>query len=262
MRKPVDDRDRGEVEHVARRRVEASHATLAENDVVIPFREDVLGAQKQLVYRRRHPTLEKHRLFHPTDGLEKRIVLHVAGADLDAVGQLRDHLRPVRVHRLRDDRESCLFARERQKLEAFPSHSLKGVRRAARLERTATQRVAAGGLHNSRRREYLRLRFNGARPADDDDSIAADRYPRGQSYDGALWLPLARHLLVGLGDVNDLRDTRQRLDSRRVYAPIVADESDRGTLRAWHRPRLVPHFLDDTDDTIDVFRRGVVLHDY
>ena len=41
----------------------------------------------------------------------------------------------------------------------------------------------------------------------------------------------------------------------------LKNETDRGTLRARHRPGLVAHFLNDTDDAIDVFRRRVVLHD-
>jgi hypothetical protein len=62
--------------------------------------------------------------------------------------------------------------------------------------------------------------------------------------------------------VDDLRYPGQRFEPGRIYASVVADQSDSSTLCAGHRPRIVPHFLDDTDYAIDVFRRRVVLHDY
>jgi len=97
--------------------------------------------------------------------------------------------------------------------------------------------------------------------ADHDDSIATDRDTRRDLDDRILCAPFARHLLVRLADVDDLRDARQSLEPGCVDTSVVPNETDGGPLRARHRPRLVAHLLNDTDDAIDVFRRRVVLHD-
>ena len=62
MRQPLHDRDRRQVEQIARHRVEAANAALAENHLAVPFGEDVLGAHEQIGDRRRHAALEQHRL--------------------------------------------------------------------------------------------------------------------------------------------------------------------------------------------------------
>jgi hypothetical protein len=74
--------------------------------------------------------------------------------------------------------------------------------------------------------------------------------------------PLARDLLVGLRDMNDLRDARKGLDPRRIDAPIISNETHGRALCTGHRAGLVTHFLDNADYAIDVFRRRVVRHDY
>jgi len=107
----------------------------------------------------------------------------------------------------------------------------------------------------------LLLRFDGAGAPYDDDAVAADRDAGGELDDGVLRPPLARDLLVGLRDVDDLRDAGQCFDPGGVDASIISDETDGGALSAGHRPRLVTHLLNDTDNAIDVFRRRVVRHD-
>ena len=126
-----------EVEHVARGGIEASHSTLAQNDALVAFSEDVLSAQQQVVDRRRHSALQQHGLFHFADCLEERIILHVARADLDAICELGNHLRAFGVHRFGDDRQAGRLACARQELQAFFPEALEGIRRAARLERAA-----------------------------------------------------------------------------------------------------------------------------
>jgi len=61
--------------------------------------------------------------------------------------------------------------------------------------------------------------------------------------------------------MDPIGDARQRFEPGRIDATIVSNETNRGALRARHRPRLVTHLLNDTDDALDVFRRRVVLHD-
>ena len=74
-------------------------------------------------------------------------------------------------------------------------------------------------------------------------------------------LPLARHLLVGLGDVEDFLDAGQRGQPRAVHPAVVADEADRRALLARHRPRLVAHLLDGGHDGLDLLLGRAVAHD-
>ena len=72
--------------------------------------------------------------------------------------------------------------------------------------------------------------------------------------------PLARDLLVRLGDVDDLRDAGQRLDARRVDPSIVAHQPDGRSLGARHGARFVAHLVDGANDALDLLRSGPVPH--
>src|SRR5579863_5334675 len=127
MRQIVNDRDSGQVEHVADCRIEAPDPALAQNDLVVALGEHVLGAHEQIVDRRRHATLEENRLADSSDDAQERVVLHVACTDLDAIGDLRHQIRAVLVHRLGDDRQAGLAAGDREQLQTAPSQPLKRI---------------------------------------------------------------------------------------------------------------------------------------
>src|SRR4051812_12447172 len=262
VRQPMHDRNCGEVEHIARGRIEASHAPLAEYHVLISLGQDVLRAEEKIIDRSCHSALEQHRLLHFADGLEQRVVLHVARADLNAVGDFGHQLCAFGVHRLCDNWKPGFFSRAREKGETLFPHSLEGVRRATWLEGSAAQGVSTGSFYDSSGGHDLFFGFHRAWATDDYDRIATHCNAGAQFNDCVLGSPLARDLLVWLSDVDDLRYARQCLETRRIDASVVADESNRGALRTRHRPRLIAHFLDDRYDAIDVFRRRVVLHDY
>src|ERR1017187_5066163 len=171
VRELVHDRDRGEVEEVSRRRVETAKAALAEDHVRVALGEYVLGAEQEILYRGGHSALEQDRLPDLADRLEQRVVLHVARADLDAVGDLGDKMRSLVVHRFRDDGEARFALGERKQLESLASESLEGVGRAARLERTAAEGDRTGSLHRARGFQDLLLGLDGARAGDHRDLL-------------------------------------------------------------------------------------------
>ena len=106
-----------EVEDVAGRRVEAADAPLTQDHRVIPLGEQVLGGEQQLLDRCRQPALEEHGLLRAPRGLEERGVLHVAGTDLNDVGDFGDVSYPLGVHGLGADQQSRLVACFREELE-------------------------------------------------------------------------------------------------------------------------------------------------
>src|SRR3989454_9846165 len=82
------------------------------------------------------------------------------------------------------------------------------------------------------------------------------------SHDGVLRFPLPAHLLVWLGDVDDVLNAGKPFQARGVDPSVVPDQADRGALRPRHRPGLVPHLLDHRDDAPDLrLGRAVTHHD-
>ena len=90
---------------------EGADAALAEDDVVIPARHDVLGGHEPFLERRRHAALEQHGLLRFRHALEQTEVLHVARADLNDVGGFFHRLGVVCVHQLGDDADAGALAR-------------------------------------------------------------------------------------------------------------------------------------------------------
>ncbi len=128
VRQPLHERNRREIEEIARHRVEAADAALAQNHLAVSLGEDVLRAHEKLGDRGRHAALEQHRLVEPSDGAEQRIVLHVARADLNAICVLGHEMRALFVERLGHDGQTRFAPREREQLESLLAESLKRVR--------------------------------------------------------------------------------------------------------------------------------------
>ena len=129
------------------------------------------------------------------------------------------------------------------------------------LKAPARRTVAPGLAHGAGGREDLALALDRAGARHHHDLVAADGEPAGQPDDGGLRLPLAGHLLVRLGDVDDFLDAGQRGQPGAVHPAVVAHQPDRGALLARHRPRLVAHLLDGGDDPPNLVLGRAVAHD-
>ena len=138
-------------------------------------------------------------------------ILHVARADLHHVGIVRDQIDVAIAHHFGDDRQAGGFLGLLQQLQAFFFHALEIVGRSARLEGAAAQELGAGfgdrfgGAHD------LVFAFDGARPGDDDEFVAANF--RAVHLDARF--ALAKFLadeLVGRGDAHDVFDLRHDFD--------------------------------------------------
>src|SRR5215213_8448682 len=57
----LDDGNRRYVERISRRRLESANAALAEHDLIVAMRHDVLCSHQQLRHRCRQSALEKNR---------------------------------------------------------------------------------------------------------------------------------------------------------------------------------------------------------
>ena len=80
----------GEVEGVARGRLEGADAALAKDHLFVAPGHDVLGAHEQLLQGVGQPALDEDGLSRVAQLLEQLEVLHVARADLDHVHLVKE----------------------------------------------------------------------------------------------------------------------------------------------------------------------------
>ena len=165
------------------------------------------------------------------------------------------------IHRLGDDEQAGLLPGSREQLEPGASQPLERIGRAARLEGAGPKHRGAGLADGASRLEDLPLALDRAGTRHDHDLVAANGEPAGRRIDGRVRLPLARHLLVRLGDVDDLLDAGQRGEPGPVHPAVVAHEPDGRALLARHRARLIAHLLDGGDHASDVLFGCAVAHD-
>ena len=84
----LEHRDGHQVKREAVGGLERADPALAQDDRLVALLEDVLGGHQQLVQRAGQAALDQDRAARAADLGQQRVVLHVAGADLDHVGDL------------------------------------------------------------------------------------------------------------------------------------------------------------------------------
>ena len=139
----LEHRYRGDVQREAVGRLEGADPALAQDHVRVALLEDVLRRHQQLLERRGQAALDQRGLAGAADLAQQRVVLHVAGADLDHVGHLEHRLEVARVHQLGDDRQAGLLARLGEQAQALLAQPLERVRARARLVGAAAEQRAA-----------------------------------------------------------------------------------------------------------------------
>ena len=161
-----DGGDDGEVQSIAGEIGESADAAFAEHDVVISFGEDVFGGHEEFVERGGHTALEEDWFFGAAGALEKRKVLHVAGADLNDVCVLLDKIERFVVNRFGNDAEAVRGADLGEDFEAVLAESLKAIRGSPRFVSAATEESRARFLNAIRDGEALGFGFDGAGASD------------------------------------------------------------------------------------------------
>ena len=85
MRPARGDGDAGDIQGISDGVLEGLDAALAEHDVAIALAEDVFGGEEPVFDGRGQAALEEDGLSHFADLAEEVEILHVAGADLEAI---------------------------------------------------------------------------------------------------------------------------------------------------------------------------------
>ena len=259
VREPLHRRHHREVQRVAGEVREGPHPALAQDDLVVPLGQDVLGRHQELLEGRGEAALEEHRLPRLAAPLEQREVLHVPGAHLDGVGVALHDVDALDVERLRHHRQARLLAGGGEDPQPLLAQALEGVRARARLEGPAPQQARPSRLDAARHGERLLERLDRARAGRDHELPAAHRHVPDVD-DRVLRLHLAGDELVGVGDGDDLEDAGQALEDGSVDRPPVAGDADGRALRAGDRVGLEAAGLDRPHDTLDLLRLRVLPH--
>ena len=263
VRELLQHRHRGEVEREAVGGLEGADPALAQQHVRVALLEHVLGRHQQLLERRGQPALDQHRLAGAADLGQQRVVLHVAGADLDDVGDLDHGLEVARVHQLGDDRQAGLRLGLLEQPQALLAEALERVRRGARLVGAAAEQRGAGGRHGAGGGERLVARLDRARPGDEREVLTADLSSLDVDHRSLAVADLRRGELVRLEDRHDLGDARSTLEAEARHVLAVADRADHGDLLAARGVGAGADRLDPVDDGLDLrFRRPRLHHDH
>jgi hypothetical protein len=127
-------------------------------------------------------SVEQRRASAATHLGQQRVVLHVARADLQHVGDLQQLLQVARVHHLRDDRQARPRLGLGEQAQALLAEPLERVGRGARLVGTAPEHRGAGIADGGRGLQHLLARLDRARPGDHREVRAADRSASDSEY--------------------------------------------------------------------------------
>ena len=161
------------------------------------------------------PRLSSTGLPGAADLGQQRVVLHVARADLDHVGDLEHRLEVARVHQLGDDRQPGLGLGLGEQPQALLPEPLEGVRRGARLVGAAAEHRRAGRRRPRARSSSVWSRDSTVHgPGDQREVLAADLAPVDLDARCARrGVICARGELVGLEDRHDLLDAGCALEA-------------------------------------------------
>src|SRR5262245_61560231 len=256
----ADDRDRRDVEGVARRRLEGADAALAEDDVVVAAAQHVLGRQQPLLDRRRDAALDHHRFADVAELAQQGEVLHVARADLVDVGVLVDHLDLTEIHHLGDQLHALGGGRVAEQAQPLLAEPLEAVRRAPRLERATAEALGAGAPHRRGGRAHLLLVLGRARAGHDDHLVAADADVADGDH-GVVRLEGPARQLVRRRDAQHLVDTLEHLDQAGLGVSR-SDGAEDGALDPRRAVYVHAHFHQSRHDLRDLIFGGPFLHHY
>src|SRR5882724_3459438 len=210
MRKLLDHRNRGQIKSVARVRFKSSDSTLAQNYVVVSARQNIFGAEQQLLHRRGHSAFQQHRLAHFAERAQKVVVLHVACANLVDVNVAAHHFDLRRVHHFADGEQSEFIGCFAHQFQTWFAHSLKRVRRSTRLERSPAQNFCAGFRHVLCDGVNLFARFHRTRSGSDHNFGPADFYAASKIDNRAFRLELPAGKFERLRDAHDFAHAFQQ----------------------------------------------------
>ena len=252
----VDDGHSGEVEGVAGVLLEGADAALAEDDLLVAARHDILGAHDPLFDGVAQAALEQHRLVHLADGLQQLEVLHIAGTDLHHIHILFKFGDAVLAHQLGNDGQTGGLASLYHVEDALGLKALEGVGRGAGLVGTAAEKGCAARLDALGDAQGLFLALDAAGARHDGDLLLAADLDAAAVDDGIGRVEQAVRALIGRGNAGHVVDPRVREDIALVDLGGVAHKAEDVVILAGNEGDIEALLLEAVHDLFQFFLGG------
>ncbi len=239
------DGHRGQVERVARHRLEGADAALAQDHARAAGGQQVLGGEQPFLDGGAGGALEQHRPPGAPGGVQEAIVLAVARADLEEVDERGCGGEGGLVEDLDHDRQADLVGRGAQRAERVEAAPLEAVRRRPRLPATAPEQPGAGVARGAGGGEHDFGILDRARPGGEDEiggSDAGDRTRR--VVEPGVWGGGDQHLL----DAAQAEQAIARVDREHARRDVRVERGAAGGFDAAARRAQAGELgLDGTD---------------
>jgi hypothetical protein len=137
------DRHRGDVEGVARGRLEGADAALAQHHARGAGREDVLGREQPLFDGGARRALQQQRASRPPGGVEQTVALAVAGSDLEEIDERRGGIQRRLVEDFDDDGQPDVVGGGAEHAQGIETAAPEAVGGRPRLPAPAAEQAGA-----------------------------------------------------------------------------------------------------------------------
>ena len=260
MAHALEHRNGGNIECVAGVLLVGADAALAEDNVLVAARHDVLGAHQKFLHGVCEAALEQDGLAGLTEFFQQLEVLHIACADLEAVALVHEDVDMRRIGDLGNDRQSGCFVCLVQQLQTLGLQALERVRGRARLPRAAAENGRAVRLNVLSNVDDLLLALDRARTCHYNQLLAADNNARCNLNDRVVRMELAVCQLERLLHLDDVLDLRVKHECVLVNSAGVADQTDNDGVLAVDRVCLYVPALDVLGQLLNVLMGRALLH--
>ena len=260
MAHALEHRNGGNIQRVAGVLLVGADAALAEDNVLVAARHDVLSAHQEFLHGVCEAALEQDGLAGLTEFFQQLEVLHIACADLETVALVHEDVDVRRIGDLGNDRQTGCLVRLVQQLQTLSLQTLEGVRGRARLPRAAAENGRAVRLNVLGNVDDLLLALDRARTCHNDQLLAADNNARCNLNDRVVRMELAVCQLERLLHLDDVLNLRVKHECVLVNSAGVADQTDNDGVLAVDRVCLYVPALDMLGQLLNVFVGRALLH--
>ena len=232
----------------------------AEDHVTLLPGQQGLRRHQPLLHARGRGAFHDHGLLEAARDFQERLILHVAGRDLDAIDVIGHLLGRPRIDDFGDHRESCLFAHAVQGVQPFIADPAEVVGTDPLRPQARPECVSARLLHRAGDLQGPGLGLDAARTGDHDRFPTPHRHAADPD-DRLRRVDLAADQLERLGDGDAAGDPGKPDQERRIHRTPIPGNADRGPVRTRHPQRGETHVTDRGFHPPALFFGGVRPHD-
>ncbi len=239
-----------------------ANAALAEDHIVVAAGQDVFARQQQFLNGAGDAALEEHRLAGLAKLAQQIEILHVTGANLEAIDERQHRLDLRNLHHFADHKQSVRIRRFAHELQSRNAHALEGVWRTAGLEGSSAQKAAAGSFDALGGFENLGAVLDGTRPGHDDHLLAAQLDAVPKLHHGAFRAKTTASQLIGRADAMDIKHACEQFKLPQIQAGGGPNPGQNALGCPCGSMNVDSCFHHGIDHCVDLLFGGILLHRY